>query len=58
MFDKMTISVHILKIVENDPFFRLQMTAKEMFISKWHCKGCSRGPMGHMLDTGMRCCTA
>ena len=27
----MTISVHILKIVENDPFLRLQMTAKEMF---------------------------
>ena len=27
----MAISVHILKIVENDPFLRLQMTAEEMF---------------------------
>ena len=27
----MAISAHILKIVENDPFLRLQMTAKEMF---------------------------
>ena len=31
MGDKMGISAHILKIVENDPFLRLQMTAKEMF---------------------------
>ena len=31
MCDKMAISAHILKIVENDPFLRLQMTAKEMF---------------------------
>ena len=31
MCDKMPISAHILKIVENDPFLRLQMTAKEMF---------------------------
>ena len=31
MCDKMAISAHILKIVENDPFFRLQVTAKEMF---------------------------
>ena len=31
MCDKMVISVHILKIIENDPFLRLQMTAKEMF---------------------------
>ena len=31
MCDKMTISAHILKIVENDPFLRLQMTAKQMF---------------------------
>ena len=30
MCDKMAISAHILKIVENDPFLRLQMTAKEM----------------------------
>ena len=30
MCDKLTISGHILKIVENDPFLRLQMTAKEM----------------------------
>ena len=27
MCDKMAISAHILKIVENDPFLRLQMTA-------------------------------
>ena len=27
----MAISAHILKIVENDPFLRLQVTAKEMF---------------------------
>ena len=31
MCDKIAISAHILKIVENDPFLRLQMTAKEMF---------------------------
>ena len=31
MCDKMAIYVHILTIVENDPFLRLQMTAKEMF---------------------------
>ena len=31
MCDKMAISAHILKIVENDPFLRLQMRAKEMF---------------------------
>ena len=31
MRDKMAISAHILKMVENDPFLRLQMTAKEMF---------------------------
>ena len=30
MFDKMAISAHILKIVENDPLLRLQMTAKEV----------------------------
>ena len=34
MCDEMAISVHILKIVENDPFLRLQMTAKEMF-NRW-----------------------
>ena len=27
----MAISAHILKIVENDPFLRLQMTAKKIF---------------------------
>ena len=27
----MAISTYILKIVENDPFLRLQMRAKEMF---------------------------
>ena len=31
MCDKMAISAHILKIVENDPLLSLQMTAKEMF---------------------------
>ena len=31
MCDKMAISAHILKIVESDPFLKLQMTAKEMF---------------------------
>ena len=32
MCDKMAISVYILKIVENDPFLRLQMRAKECLI--------------------------
>ena len=31
MCDKMAISIYILKIVENEPFLRLQMSAKEMF---------------------------
>ena len=31
MCDNMAISAHVLKIVENDAFLRLQMTAKEMF---------------------------
>ena len=31
MFDKMAISAYILKIVEKNPFLRLQMRAKEMF---------------------------
>ena len=31
MCDKMAISAHILKIAENNPFLRLQMTAKGMF---------------------------
>ena len=31
MRDKMAISAYILKIVEKDPFVRLQMRAKEMF---------------------------
>ena len=31
MCDKMAISAYILKIVEKDPFLRLQMGAKEMF---------------------------
>ena len=31
MCDKMAISAYILKIVENDPFLRLQVRAKEMF---------------------------
>ena len=33
MCDKMAISAYILKIVEKDPFLRLQMSAKEMFKS-------------------------
>ena len=31
MRDKMAVSAYILKIVEKDPFLRLQMRAKEMF---------------------------
>ena len=31
MCDKMAISAYSLKIVEKDPFLRLQMRAKEMF---------------------------
>ena len=31
MCDKMAIYAYILKIVENDPLLRLQMSAKEMF---------------------------
>ena len=31
MCDKMTISAYILKIVEKDPYLRLQMRAKETF---------------------------
>ena len=31
MCDKMAISGHILKIVENDPFLWLQTTTKEVF---------------------------
>ena len=31
MCDKMAISAYILKIVEKDPFLRLQMRAKESF---------------------------
>ena len=31
MCDKIAISAHILNIVENGRFLRLQMTAKEMF---------------------------
>ena len=31
MCDKMAISAYILKIVQKDPFLRLQMSAKEMF---------------------------
>ena len=31
MCDKMAISAYILKLVEKDPFLRLQMRAKEMF---------------------------
>ena len=31
MCNKMAISAYILKIIENDPFLRLQLRAKEMF---------------------------
>ena len=31
MCDKMAISAHILKIIENGSFLSLQMRAKEMF---------------------------
>ena len=31
MCNKMAISAYILKIVENDPFLRLQLSAKEIF---------------------------
>ena len=31
MCDKMAISAYILKMVEKNPFLRLQMSAKEMF---------------------------
>ena len=31
MCDKMAISAHILKLVENHSFLRLHITAKEMF---------------------------
>ena len=31
MCDKMAISAYILKIVENDPFLRLRMSAKKTF---------------------------
>ena len=35
MCDKMAIYTYILKIVENDPFLRLQMKAKEMFFTNF-----------------------
>ena len=41
MCDKMAISAYILKIVKNDPFLRLQMTAKEMFKTSFNY--CSSG---------------
>ena len=31
MYDKMAISIYILKIAESDPFLRLQLRAIEMF---------------------------
>ena len=34
MCDKIAISAYILKIVDKDPFLRLQMRAKEMFNHK------------------------
>ena len=40
MCDKMGISAYILKIVEKDPFSRLQMRAKEMF-NRHQFQGCS-----------------
>ena len=35
MCDKMAISAYIWKIVEKDPFLRLQMRAKEMFVTNF-----------------------
>ena len=35
MCHKMAISAYILKIVEKDPFLRLQMRAKEMFVTNF-----------------------
>ena len=32
MCDKMAISAYIMKIAENDPFLRLQMSTKEILI--------------------------
>ena len=32
MCEKMAISAYILKIVQKDPFLRLQMRAKEIYI--------------------------
>ena len=34
MCDKMANSAYILKVAENDPFLRLQMRAKEMFVTQ------------------------
>ena len=34
MCDKIAISAYILKIVEKDPFLRLQMRGKEMFLNR------------------------
>ena len=31
MCDKLTISAYFLKVVEKDPFLRLQMSAEEIF---------------------------
>ena len=31
MCDKMEISAYIMKIAENDPFLRLEVSTKEMF---------------------------
>ena len=36
MCDKMAIFAYILKIVENDPYLKLQMRAKEMFNRHQH----------------------
>ena len=41
MCDKMAISAYILKIVEKDPFLRLQMNAKEMLLYIQINKKCS-----------------
>ena len=35
MCDKIAISAHSLKMVENDPFLRLQMTANEGLLLPW-----------------------
>ena len=37
MCDKMATSAYTLKIIEKDPFLRLQMRAKEIRLRKYQC---------------------